>query len=481
MGEAAVKFSIEGELPSEEFSLKKVFGAGAALMIRQVIVQFLGAVTGIILARSLSPADFGYYAIFTFGFYALLAPGDLGLGAGLVRQDTEPKTSECRNVQFVRQLVDLVLLIVIWSASPWLARIYGMSAQGETAVRLLALAIFVQSFQVVPMVLMERALRFNSIALIEVAQTLVYSVLVVYLALSGWGIVSFSLAWLAFSLTGAILANILSPWPLGWNFSLKFLRDRLPFCLPYQASGAVTLGKDAVTPVLIGIVLGATQVGYVNWAQMLAMIAALAVGVLHRVCFSAFARIRSDKKRLGEMVEMSLRLSHLFVALPSVFILFYSESITTLIFGAKWLAALPIFAALWPANFLVPTLPPLIAALNSLGRSGRVLAISVALTALFWAAAALLIVQLGVYGYPPAFLLYYVSSLSFARELRKCGVSFSVFRAAFPVWVAAFAVVLAVVILDTMFGAPSAILLGVAFITAGILYLGVLFALNLYL
>ncbi len=442
MGEAAQKFLNEDSGSSPRLIDVNVFRAGGALMLRQVLVQFIGAVTGIILARTLSPEQFGYYAIFTFAYFALLAPGDLGLGASLVRQKSEPAVKQCRQVFTVRQLMDCLLLFVVWIAAPFIASVYEMGNDGVAAVRLMTFAALLHSFQIIPLVLMERSMRFTSIAVVEVVQAFVFAGSVVYLSSAGWGLLSFPIAWVLFSICGALLANLMHPWSFGWKINMRFVRARLPFSLPYQAASAASLGKDAVTPVLVGIVLGAAGVGYINWAQMLAMIVGLAVTVLHRVCFAAFARIRSDRAKLGEMIQTSLRLAHMFVALPSILILIYAVPITEIVFGAKWLAALPIFYALWPANLIVPTLQPVLAALNALGKSGKVLWFSLGFTAAFWLAAAILVNVVGVAGYAPAFLLYHVFSLYFIRTLKQFDVSFSVSRAAIPVWLLAAAAAL---------------------------------------
>src|SRR5258708_20608559 len=61
-----------------------------ALGVRQVLTAGMGFLGGILLARLLSPAEFGLYAIITFLLPFLLTFGDVGLAAGLVRQAHEP-------------------------------------------------------------------------------------------------------------------------------------------------------------------------------------------------------------------------------------------------------------------------------------------------------------------------------------------------------------------------------------------------------
>ncbi len=61
----------------------KAIRSVAALGVRQIVVQGLNALTAVVLARLLSPSDFGLFAIITFVLAFLVAFGDVGLGASL--------------------------------------------------------------------------------------------------------------------------------------------------------------------------------------------------------------------------------------------------------------------------------------------------------------------------------------------------------------------------------------------------------------
>jgi O-antigen/teichoic acid export membrane protein len=68
--------------------------AGVHLFARVVILRVVSFVTTVILARILSPADFGLFAIVGFAVTALSLVGDLGVGSALIQQDKEPSDSQ---------------------------------------------------------------------------------------------------------------------------------------------------------------------------------------------------------------------------------------------------------------------------------------------------------------------------------------------------------------------------------------------------
>ena len=97
------------------------------------------------------------------------------------------------------------------------------------------------------------------------------------LAWKGVGALSFAIAMFARSLTGAILVNRASPWRIRWRWDWERASVHLKFGVPYQGVGFISLLKESITPVFIGLLLGAVSVGYINWAQMVAAYPVLAL------------------------------------------------------------------------------------------------------------------------------------------------------------------------------------------------------------
>jgi O-antigen/teichoic acid export membrane protein len=177
------------------------------------------------------------------------------------------------------------------------------------------------------------------------------------------------------------------------------MAGRWRFGLPLIASSVVSVLKDAVNPIYIGLLLGASSVGYVNLAQQIAVVGIYILFILTKVYFPVFARLRSRPVMLRRAVATSALWSNVFVALIASFTLLNSKAITSSIYGEQWLPAVPTLELLLFANLLAPTATVLLALMNALGRAIVPLTYTVIWSAATWLLAPPLISHLGMVGY----------------------------------------------------------------------------------
>jgi len=125
-------------------------------MFRQVWVHAANILGSILLARLLSPSEFGLYAIVLFFLTFSVTFGGTGLAANLIRQHEEPSDSEYRAVFTVQQITVAILVAVVWLSSPYLNHVYHLPLQDVWLFRLVAVSLALTSLMVVPQIQMER-------------------------------------------------------------------------------------------------------------------------------------------------------------------------------------------------------------------------------------------------------------------------------------------------------------------------------------
>jgi O-antigen/teichoic acid export membrane protein len=425
-----------------------------ALGLRQVIVQGLNLLGGIALARLLTPAEFGIYAISTFLLSFLGQFGDVGLGASLVRQPHEPEVREYRAMFSVQQVMVLVVVAAFWFAAPPLTRAYDLDEGHRWTLRIVALSLFFMALRALPAARLERELAFDRLAIANVAETFVFNVLAVSLAYLGHGAQSFAFAILARSIVGACVVLLVSPLRLGFVWDWPLVKSHLSFGLAFQGISLVSLVKDSITPVLVGLVLGAADVGYINWAQQLAAYAVIALMAFHSLYLPAFARLQGDRAALGNFVERTIWATNAITAPLAVTTLVLFDPITTLVFGAKWLVAKPLFLLLAFANVLVPTVTPLLGLFNALGRPRLSLAFAVVWMLSTWVFGAPLVLLYGSIGYALANVLVQLTNLALLH-VAKGLVPFRILPTIWRVWLAAAIAGVAVLLVNQRFPAES--------------------------
>lgn len=449
---------------------------GGLLGLRQAFSQALNLTGYALLARMLGPVEIGVLGIVLFLLAFLGSCGGAGLQASLIRLPDEPTPEDYRAVFTLQQVILGTIALAAFVAAPWLAALYGRPPEEAWLFRLVAVTLAVTSFQAIPGAMLERRLDFGKVAFVEVSQALVYNVVVVALVFAGLGTLSFGLALLARATTGALLASLASPWTARPLFDWPRAREFLRVGAPLQVTVLVGQLKDSITPIFIGLAAGAAAVGYVQWAQTLAVGPLWASMVLSRVYLPAFSRVQREPAMLARFVTEAVRATHALVAPCAVLVLALIEPITLLVFGPQWLPAVPIFTILWLANVVVPTSTPVLAFLAALGDTRTTLRFALLWLVTTWVLGVPLVLAFGGVGYALAnagvlatnFLLFRVAQSRVALRLVPATV---------PVWLWAGSVGVLVHVAARTWGCASLVALAGYIAAGGLLYFAGLAAL----
>lgn len=438
-----------GEPESPAVVARLAIRGAAALGMRQAVLLLASLLGGVALARVLSPADFGVYAVASFLLSFLLVFGDAGLGVALVRHPVSPTALQLRQAFSVQQLIIAVLAGGGFFAAGQVAQWYELGPKAVLVFRLACVAVAIQSFQTIPMLMLERRLAFSRMGLVSVLEVLGFNATAVSLAYGGFGATSIGVALVVQACIGVAVAQVLAPWRPRWTADRAGLRTMLSFSLPYQAIGLVSLIKDSVAPLLIGLTIGAASVGYVTWAQSFAAFAVLGLMSLTRLYLPVYARLQDDRIRLGRAVELTMRATTAVTAPLAVLSLVLADPVTRIVYGDKWRPGLPVFYLLWTANLWVPAATPLLGLLNAVGRSRAALAMTLTWMLTTWVLTPPLVAAMGLKGYGLANALVQLTNLALFR-LARTEASFAVVRVCMPAWAAATLAGLVVLVLRLM-------------------------------
>ena len=438
MTEPILQINPEPAIGVSEIAGRAVRGV-VALGSRQILVHGMNLVGNVLLARLLSPTDFGVYAVVIFLITFLGTFGGTGLASNLIRKVETPTENEYSAVFTAQQGVLLLVTGVLALMAPKLTRIYHLPPQYVWLFWLAAIALLTTSLTVIPQIKLERELAFSKLAIAEVWQTIIFNVCAVGLAWKGYGGMSFGVALLARSMTGVIAIYLVEPWLPHWHWDREIVRRNLSFGIFYQFSQVLSLIKDAVAPLLLGLVLGAAAVGYTSWASMLASYPVLGLMILQRVYLPMFSRLQHEPAALQRFVEKVVLATNAVAAPIAVFSLALVYPLTALVYGTKWFVAVPLFILFWTTNLFSPTATPLLGMLNAMGFSRIAFGFTLLWMVMTWAIGIPLVFRMGVSGLAWANICVQLSNLVlFAVAKRK--LPLRIFTAITPGWLVAAAV-----------------------------------------
>ena len=302
-------------------------------------------IIGIVLARLLSPHDYGLAAMALVVASFIIPFADLGLGAALVQRRSISEAD--RSTAFwVSVGSGLVLTVGMILVSPFIADFYRNSAVGPL-IAVISLSFFITSLGSTHRSLLVRSMDFRNLELRYVIASLVSGIVAIVVAAKGFGAWAFVSQELVLAVTSTVLVWIVVPWRPSFIIHRRSLRELGGF--GSRALGGaffVTLNRNTDN-VLIGRYLGSTPLGLYSFSYNL-MLTPLSrvVAPLQQVAFPAFSRLQDDPKKLASWWLRSNRLLAAVCVPPLIGIIITAQDSVPLVFGDQWLPAVPIIQVL---------------------------------------------------------------------------------------------------------------------------------------
>ena len=389
------------------------------LLLRYGGVQITGFAANIALSRLLLPDAYGIYAITLFVLVLMAFLSDFGLGPALLQKKAAVSETDLGTVFTAQQVVLAALVVLVFIAAPGLADVYHLGSSGMWFFRAIAIGGMLASLKTVPTIVLERQLLYGRLTLIDVVEVVLFQGTAVLLAILHYGVWSFVWAVIVSKAVGCVLSFALS----GWRPVLKFTRSAFlglwSFAAPFQLTWITYLLRDYMIPILGGLLVSTTEVGYLNWALALASVPGQMAQIVGRVSFPSFSRLQSDVPLLRNAIETSVRALFL-VAVPLELAVFsLAPWLITVVFSARWAPALiPLYLLCvhWTGANLTS---PLAAALNAIGKPRTALLLNAGWTASTIALALLFVNQIGYTGIALAYAVTMIGASTVAVLLVK--------------------------------------------------------------
>ena len=361
--------SREEELTHAEVK-KRAVGGIAAIFVRQGVMRVIGFVSTLVLARLLSPEIFGVFAVvqFVLTFFNQLSLN--GITAALVRRKEMLTATDLGTGFLLQQMLTGVSMLLILLVAPFAVRYYHLPDEDAWLFRAVALALFFSSFKVVPTITLQRALRFERVAMADILEQIIYVTTAAIMAYFKFGVWALVAATCVRGAAGALILALMGGWGVALRFDRPIAREILRFAVPMQVVNLTTLAYQGVIPLMVGPIFGAGAVGVSSTARTLIEAFTLQpLTMISGIQLRLMARVQDDAAQLRRLMD-----SFIFfvgaVCFPLIAILSVFASLwIPAMLSAKWAAMAPMFQALAPAYLLRMTAVPYSQALKALGRT----------------------------------------------------------------------------------------------------------------
>jgi O-antigen/teichoic acid export membrane protein len=299
---------------------------------RGVLIMVLGAIGNVIVARVLTPGDFGVVA---FGMSVVLFSqlvSDGGLGAGLIRRAEPPDAAELGAFSAFQ-------LMVTGVATAGAVTVAVVSPAGDlgwvTAVMVASMPFVALQFP--GRILLERALLYRRLALVELVQSLCFQAWAVGTVLAGWGVWGLATATVIRALVGAIVMGCACPEGLVRpRFSWRLIKPLMGFGLRFQAVNAAWIVGEQSLNVCVGVIGGIAALGLWTLARKVLEVPYLLVVTLWRVSFPTMSKLTAARAEVGPLMERAVGMAAVSVGSLLTGIAAGAPGLIPGLFGEQW-------------------------------------------------------------------------------------------------------------------------------------------------
>jgi PST family polysaccharide transporter len=324
---------------------KQLFSGVAYTALAKYSGIIITLVVSGILARLLSPDDFGVVAIATviISFFSLFT--DMGISPAIVQNKTLTRQDLCDIFSFTLWM-GLILAAIFFAGSELIATYYENSALAPLC-RLLSINLFFSAANIVPNALFYKNKEFKLLAIRTFVIQVVCGALAVGAAFAGAGIYALTINPI---LSGVFVFIVcMRKYPLRPSFTLGLTSLRKIFSYSaYQfLFSIINYFSRNLDKLLIGKHLSMSDLGFYEKSYRLMMlplqnITAVITPVMHPI----FSDFQNDLKKLAASYENVIKILAFIGAPLTAYLYFNSRELMLLIFGSQWVQSVPVFSIL---------------------------------------------------------------------------------------------------------------------------------------
>ena len=307
-----------------------------------MLIQFI---SGIILARLLTPYDYGCIGMLMI--FMLLAESfiDGGFGSALI-QKKQPTQTDYSTIFFWNLGMAVLLYAVLYVSAPYIAQFYNIPLLCNV-LRVQGTILFIYAFNIVQRNQLQKQMNFKALSIVTILTSLTALTATIMMAYHGFGVWALVTQYMLTALIPAVVFWFYVRWRPHLLFSWQSFRELFSFGSYMFLTHLMNQFGQQIQGLLIGRFYNAATMGYYSKANATERLASTSISkVMSQVTYPLYAEMQDDKTALGDMIKkITLTLSY--VTFPLMFILLLcAKPLFILLYSDRWADSVPYFQVL---------------------------------------------------------------------------------------------------------------------------------------
>lgn len=337
---------------SESLKSKAVRGAKWSFIdnIANLGVTFL---VGLVLARLLTPAEYGIMAMIAIFIAISTSIVDSGFSNALIRK-VRIERIDYNTVFFFNLVVSIALYAILYAVAPTISVFFKEPVLTDV-LRVLGWVLVINAFSIIPRTILVRNIDFKTQTKVSVISSVVSGVVGISMAILGWGV--WSLVWqqLSRQILNSLFLWLFCKWIPICEFSIKSFRDMFSFGYKLLLSGLIDTTYKNIYYVVIGRFYSSAHLGqYTRAEQFNTIFSSNLTAVVQRVSYPVLSSIQEEPERLREAYRRVIKLTMLVTFACMLGLAAVAKPLIILLIGEQWLPAVVFLQIICFSGMLYP-------------------------------------------------------------------------------------------------------------------------------
>ena len=295
---------------------------------------------GIVLARLLSPEEYGLIGIITIFISIFNSIVDSGFSNALIRKN-DADDLDYNTIYISNLIISLILFVVLWLIAPAISDFFN-NAQLVQLTRVMGIIIVINAFSIIQRTILVKKIDFKTQAKVSLIASIASGAVGIGMALMGYGIWALVGQQISRQLLNSILLWVWGQWRPQKQFSFARFKELFSFGWKLLASGLIDTTWKEVYQIVIGKVYSPSILGQYTRAQQFASICSSNLTfVVQRVSFPALSQIQDDKLRLKLAYKRIIKVTMLVSFVLMLGMVGSAKSMILFLVGDQWLPCVP--------------------------------------------------------------------------------------------------------------------------------------------
>ena len=313
--------------------------------LQKYSTMFIQFISGIILARLLTPYDYG--CIGMLSIFMVLAESfiDGGFGSALI-QKKQPTQDDYSTIFWWNLGMALLMYAILFLSAPAISRFYKIPLLCDV-LRVQGLVLFIYAFNIVQRNQLRKKLNFKVLSIVTITTSIISLGVTIFMAYKGFGVWALVAQNLITAAIPAVVFWFFIKWRPVFVFSWQSLKELFSFGFYMFLGHLLNQFGQKIQGLLIGKVYTPATMGYYSKAESTEKLASHSIsGIMTQVTYPLFAEVQDNKVALGNVIKrMTMTLAY--ITFPLMFILLLcAKPIFVLLYSDRWLQSVLYFQVL---------------------------------------------------------------------------------------------------------------------------------------